>query len=178
MKHLEKLANKYPEEVCEQVYDNLSDIRKTFVDPIEIPEDEFVKRWLDESYDKKCFQEGAPEYYTEKGERVRSKTEILIANALVRNGIPYKYECPLYLKGYGRVHPDFTVLNVKERKIIFWEHLGMMDNPEYAENAVKKIEAYEKNHIFPGDNLILTYETMRHPVNSRILEAMIEKYLK
>jgi hypothetical protein len=53
LKHLEKLANKYPEEVCEQVYDNLSDIRKTFVDPIEITEDEFVKRWLDESYDKK-----------------------------------------------------------------------------------------------------------------------------
>ena len=34
--------------------------------------------------------------------------------------IPYCYEVPLYLKGYGYVKPDFKVLNVsnKERVLL------------------------------------------------------------
>ena len=118
------------------------------------------------------------EYYTDKGERVRSKSEILIANALNRNHIPYRYECPLYLAGYGTIHPDFTVLNVRLRKEMYWEHLGMMDEPEYIEDALNRISLYEKNHYFPGDRLILTHETLRHPLNSKNIENMIFQYLQ
>lgn len=34
---------------------------------------------------------------TDKGERVKSKSELTIANALYRSKIPYKYECPIIL---------------------------------------------------------------------------------
>lgn len=33
----------------------------------------YIRRWLDEEYESKEFAEGAPEIFTEKGERVRSK---------------------------------------------------------------------------------------------------------
>jgi len=72
----------------------------------------------------------APELYTAKGERVRSKSEIIIADSLMRAGVPYRYEFPIILNGYGKIYPDFTVLNVGLRKELYWEHLGMMDDSE------------------------------------------------
>ena len=108
---------------------------------------------------------------------MRSKTEILIANALNKFGIPYHYECPLYLEGYGIVHPDFTALNIRLRKLYYWEHNGMMDDPDYLENALYRITMYEKNDIYPGDKLIITHETSTRPINSKSIEAMIQKFL-
>lgn len=51
----------------------------------------------------------------ETDERVRSKSEVIIADILNQEGIPYRYECPLQLKGWGKVYPDFTVLSERER---------------------------------------------------------------
>lgn len=169
---------KYPSITYEEVFGELNEERKKYVNPMELPEEKFVSKWEGEQYIKKGFSEGASEHYTQKGERVRSKSEILIADALLRHGIPYKYECPLYLNGYGRLHPDFTILNVQLRKEIYWEHLGMMDKPEYVEDSLRRIDAYTKNDFFLGDKLILTYETAKHPLDSRVIEKMICKYLK
>lgn len=175
---LNYVRKRYPAHTCEEVFKGLNEERKKYINPIELPEDILISRWENEQYVRKGFTEETPEHYTQRGERVRSKSEILIANALYVHGIPYKYECPLYLKGYGTVHPDFTILNVRLRKEVYWEHIGMMDNPEYVEAALRRIEAYEKNDFFPGDKLILTHETSRCPINSRIIEKMIYKYLK
>ena len=136
-----------------------------------------IQKWLSIPYQGKSFDDHTPELYTTKGERVRSKSEIIIADSLMRADVPYRYECPLVLKGYGKVYPDFTVLNVKLRKELYWEHLGMMDDSEYVEHALQKIATYEQNGIFPGDNLILTYETKQNPVNQKIITLMIQRYL-
>lgn len=97
---------------------------------------------------------------------------------LNREGIPYRYEYPLYLNGIGSIYPDFTVLNVRLRKELFWEHLGMMDDTIYVEKAIQKITYYEENGIFPGDNLILTYETKQNPLNQKTVKLMIQHYLQ
>ena len=76
----------------------------------------YMKQWEAVVYERKGFREDAPNYYTDKGERVRSKAEILIANMLNKHGIPYRYEYPLKLKGYGVIYPDFTLLNINTRK--------------------------------------------------------------
>lgn len=76
---------------------------------------------------------------------------------MFHKGIPYKYEKPLYLKGYGIVYPDFTFLSKRTRKEIYWEHEGRMDDSEYAKTAIKKIKTYEDNGIYLGENLILTF---------------------
>ena len=92
-------------------------------------------------------------------------------------GIRYKYECPLYLNNFGYVYPDFTFFSPKTMEEIYWEHEGMMDNVEYAQAAVKKIDLYEQNNIFPGERLILTFETSATVINSKLLKMMTEKYL-
>lgn len=81
------------------------------------------------------------------------------------------------LKGYGVVYPDFTFLSKKTGKEIYWEHDGMMDDTIYVQNAIKKIEAYEKNDIFPGERLILTFETSQSVLRNDIIETMVEKYI-
>lgn len=174
---IEKIKTILPEACVEDVYETLSKDRQALVTPILESEEIWVQKWISEPYQGKSFDETAPELYTSKGERVRSKSEIIIADSLMRAEIPYRYEYPVVLKGYGKVYPDFTVLNVKERKEWYWEHLGMMDDSEYVENSLQKIATYEKNGIFPGKNLILTYETKQIPINQKIVSLMIQQHL-
>ena len=47
----------------------------------------------------------------------------------------------------------------------------------HSQNAIKKIEAYEKNDIFPGERLILTFETSQSVLRNDIIETMVEKYI-
>lgn len=178
LEELEYLKNNYPKETFEDVYNKINICRKEFVHPVILSDEAFVANWEQIEYERKSFREETPEYYTDKGERVRSKSEILIANALKKHNIPYRYECPLYLKGYGTIHPDFTVLNVRLRKEFYWEHMGMVDNSSYLEEAFHRIDMYEKNNIFPGDKLILSHESLKYPINTRSVEKLIYQYLK
>lgn len=151
--------------------------RQLLVTPVEPIWEKELAKWYDSEYHGKEFYEGTAEIVTEKGERVRSKSEKILADYFYRNNILYQYEKPLYLKGYGTVYPDFTFLSKKTRKEIYWEHEGMMDKPEYAKSAVKKIESYQRNGIHLGERLILTFETELTVLNSQIVEELVEKYL-
>lgn len=174
---IDKYMQSLPKLNVEQVYENLNEERQKLILPIREKDEEFIRNWENVEYQGKGFHYNSLEYYTAKGERVRSKSEVIIADALYREGIPYRYEYPIWLSGFETVHPDFMCLNVRTRKELFWEHLGMMDDEEYAEKAIRKISTYVKNDIFPGDDLILTYETKQSPLNQKIIQKMIQKYL-
>lgn len=96
------------------------------------------------------------------GNLVRSKSEVFIDMALSSNAIPYRYECELILNGI-KFYPDFTLKHPVTGDIIYWEHLGMMDNNDYAKKAFSKLQTYQANHIIPGENLILTFESRNNP---------------
>ncbi len=99
-------------------------------------------------------------YLTLKGEYVRSKSELIIANELYVNQIPYEYEKPLYLKGRSYpVHPDFTIYTPQQNLTVYWEHCGLMGNEEYRAKWEHKRQAYERSKISEWNkNLIVTYE--------------------
>ena len=174
---LTKLIARYNKGVAEDVYEKLSPARRELVTPIMMTDEEFVKKWLEEPYDRPGFEEGAPEYYSDRGIRVRSKSEVGIYNKYDDFGIPAKYEVPLYLKGFRWVNPDFRVLNVRLRKEFIHEHLGKMDDPAYLFDNIAKINAYMKNGYFPGKNLILTFETKSQPFDQRMMDEIIKQYL-
>ncbi|MBR3184082.1 MAG: hypothetical protein IKF61_07005 [Firmicutes bacterium] len=174
---LNKLIRRYEIGTAEDIYENLPPARRALVTPIFIPDDQFVKNWLAQQYEGLGFEEGAPEFYTDSGLRVRSKSEIGIANKYGELQIPMLFERPLKLKGWKTVYPDFTLLNVRLRKEFIHEHLGKMDDPEYAEENVAKINAYEKNGYYPGKNLILTFETKGNPFDVRKIEDIAKQYL-
>ena len=174
---LKILIKKYEEGIVEDIYDKLASARRELVEPILIPDDEFIRTWVDESYDRLGFARGEPEFLTSRGLRVKSKSEIIIAEKYDEFDIPYKYECPLYLEGFGNVWPDFTVLNIRYRRVKYHEHLGKMDDPEYAERNIKKIKAYEDNGFILGRDLIVTFETKNNPINPTDIERVIKNHL-
>ena len=151
--------------------------RRALTEPIVQNEEEFVEEWMAAEYERKPFRVDAPEYFSNNNVQMRSKSEVIIAGLLEKYGVPFHYEKPLYVSGCGIVHPDFTVLNVRKRKTMYWEHMGMMDDPEYLDHALERILQYEKDGIFPGTELILTHETAMRPLQTKIIESVIEKYL-
>lgn len=175
---IERYLGKAPEKEAEEIYNFIREERKQFIHPIVLSEEEYVKNWQNEPYEGKGYEDDASEIYTSKGERVRSKSEMMIADMLEREGIPYRYECPLKLRGMGIVYPDFMILHKATRKEIYWEHFGMMDDPEYLEKALQKIEIYEQNGIFPGEQLLITHETKKTPLHRKTVYRMIERFLK
>ena len=167
----------YDIEGVEKVYLGIADARKKLVTPIIEPKEIFVERWRNVSYEPMEYDESKGEFYSHSGIRVRSKSELIIANMLEREAVPYHYEYPIMLNGVGTVRPDFTCLNVRTGQEFIWEHFGMMDNIAYANKNISKINAYEQNGYYPGKNMIMTFETSQHAVSSYIIKTMIENYL-
>lgn len=177
LKQIENIIKDYEDDEVEKCFYGEHAAKQKLIVPIEQTWQDKLKDWQEKEYVGKGFQDNTIEIYTQKGERVRSKSEKILADYFYYHGIPYKYEYLLLLKGYGVIYPDFTFLSPKSRQEMYWEHNGMMDDVVYAQKAVKKIELYEKNGIFPGERLILTFETGQTTLNNEIIEAMAKRYL-
>ena len=110
------------------------------------------------------------------GTRMRSKNEVYIASRLDHYGLTYRSDCPVGIRGLNRA-PDFTILRKRDGKIIYWEHMGMMDDLEYRIDNKRKLEEYEEAGIVPWDNLIVTYDTIDGGLRADLVEAMIQSWL-
>ncbi|MBE6016684.1 MAG: hypothetical protein E7233_03605 [Lachnospiraceae bacterium] len=159
------------------LYGKMAPERRQLIDPVEIDDDTYVAKWLDKQYQPGRFDPGYPELITNNGERVRSKSEKIIADELLRRGIPYLYEYPFVIEG-RTVRPDFYLLNVRTRQAFIMELLGMMDDPDYAKNNIKKLNSYAREGFIPGKNLILLYETHDQPVDIAVFRMLMDTYLK
>lgn len=134
------------------------------------------KDWMNEDYEKNT---AFPEFLVHKttsGNVVRSKSEVLIDMMLCNYKIPFRYECALHI-GMTIIYPDFTIKHPKTGNTFYWEHFGRMDDPEYRNKAIKKLQTYSEAGIIPGVNLIMTFETQQHPLNTEIIKKTIEFYL-
>lgn len=94
---------------------------------------------------------------TVRGELVRSKSEVIIADALHYHHLDYFYEPELKLEGIVR-RPDFKVVDNDTGEEWYWEHCGMMEDPKYKKRWEDKKAFYKKNGIEEGKNLIVTYD--------------------
>lgn len=174
---INKLLDSYEDDEISNIFLKEHEQRQKLIVPVELTWEQKLNEWLSKKCEGKGFGDGMPVIMAEKGERVRSKSEKILADYFFRNGIEYKYECPLYLNGVGIIYPDFTFLSKKTGEEIYWEHNGMVDSPDYARKMVRKINAYEKNGIFVGERLILTYETEQTILNTDKIEQMVKRYL-
>lgn len=173
---LERFLRQYDIDEIEKVYDKMSATKKKLAVPIIEPDDVFIEKWKNIQYDPMPI-ENDTSFYSGGGIRVRSKSELMIADILEQKGIPYHYEYPLFLRKTGIVRPDFLCLNTVTRKEFIWEHFGMMDNIAYANKNIFKIQNYEQEGFISGKNLIFTFETSQCPLSSVVIRKTIEEYL-
>ena len=177
LKKIEDYLGYLQSDMLTDIYTNMVPGRRILIDPVYLPEDEYILKWKSVDWDKMPFDESVGAYYSDGGVRVRSKSELLIANALEKYDIPFRYEFPVNLRNAGKVRPDFYCLNVQTRKEYIWEHFGMMDNIAYSNKNIQKIEDYEISGYTLGDNFIATFESSQHPINTNIIKSKIHTYL-
>lgn len=177
IKQINRFMNRYNSGAINQVYDTLRPERKSLVTPIEVPWEEYLAQWMAEEYDTMGFADEDNYITTERGERVRSKSEKITADFFYHHNIPYKYEHPLFIPGRGIIYPDFTILSPRTRKEFYWEHFGMMDNPQYAKSAINKIRTYEANGYYFGINLIYLFESSTQSLNTSSIQSMLDQYI-
>lgn len=134
-----------------------------------------LQEWAQADYDH---NPNYPEQLVHKtgcGILVRSKSEAIIAMLLYTHKIPFRYECGVTLNGVT-MYPDFTIRHPLTGQEFYWEHFGMMDHPSYRQNVLSKLQLYTSNDIYPSIQLITTYETKEHPLDSEYVEALIHHY--
>lgn len=118
------------------------------------------------------FYEDRLVHKTVRGELVRSKSEVIIANALYYHNLEYIYEPELVLEGKVK-RPDFKVVDDDIGEEWYWEHCGMMDDPKYKKRWEEKKAFYKKNGIEEGKNLIVTYDE-NGSLDSQKVEEIIQ----
>ena len=132
---LKRFSEEYRSQEIDYEYDRLCEARKTLMNPIQRSTQLILERWNNEVYEPNNKYPDRLRYETDNGELVRSKSELIIANALAREKehLLYKYERPVKIMTNGAEqvsYQDFTVLNIRTGKITFWEHTGSLSYPE------------------------------------------------
>ena len=118
---------------------------------------------------------------TERGELVRSKSELVIADKLHARGIEYTYEQPLVLPNGRTRYPDFTITDHAMGVTYFWEHLGMLHDPAYRARWERKRAEYVESGIGrhedgggPNGTLIETRDELGGSLDAAAIASLID----
>lgn len=95
-------------------------------------------------------------YKTEGTVAMRSKSERFIGSFLENEKLLYMYEPEMVIDGKN-IYPDFVIFRPDGRKVI-WEHCGLMNDTEYYNKMIRRLEEYRKIGYVQHKNLICTYE--------------------
>jgi hypothetical protein len=146
-----------------------------FVDP--------MPREVTVGVQKRFLEEGLI-HRTERGDLVRSKSELVIADKLFARGVEYAYEQPLKMPN-GRVrYPDFTITDHARGVNFYWEHVGMLNDLGYSERWERKLKEYLGAEIKPHEDgggsagtLIITRDEPNGGIDSPKITQVIENAL-
>lgn len=174
----------------EKVYIQIPESKRNMIKPYLSDAEEKIRKQLEREY-RQLQKENSNKkgvgrelkLLTQNGERVRSKSELIIADRLKAAGIPYFYEGQFTfiddeIGDFVTWFPDFQVFNIKTGQKYFWEHFGLLDNADYCLSFQYKLETYAKQGIFPGKNLIISTETSAGSLNTDYIDSLINEYLR
>lgn len=115
-----------------------------------------------------------------RGEPMRSKSEVIIADRLAAAGIDYEYEVPLVARDGSTRWPDFTIDDADSGRTLYWEHCGMLGDPEYRARWERKLGWYRAQDICPvAENpsaaraLVVTEDDDRGGIDSHEIATLI-----
>ncbi len=174
---LEQSISLLSKQNADLAFQKLSVNRQILINPYLQTDESYIQEWLTKPFKTSTFMEEKKIYDTKKGEKVRSKSEAIIADSLYELGIPYHYEKALKLKSGVTRYPDFTLLKVSTGEEIYLEHFGLLDDEEYRSENLRKLEEYKRNGIYIGKNLLFTYETGSTPLDIKGIRQMLKEIM-
>lgn len=110
------------------------------------------------------------------GTTVRSKSELVIMGRLDHFNVEAIYENEIAIRT-KHLHPDFTIRRRRDGKIIYWEHAGIMIDPQYRKRHEERMALFEQAGIVPWENLIVTYDDASGGLDVRVVDALIQGWL-
>ena len=164
----------------DDVYPGLPEEVRNLVEPEKSTFDGYARWW---QADRSKGRSGTKYYNyplkTARGETVKSKSEVIIADRLDAAGVPYVYEYKTVVDDEWAAmnYPDFYVLNKRTGEEFFWEHFGKMDDERYCQNSQLKLEKYAQRGLVPGKNLILSFEGSKRALSTEYVDFLIKSYL-
>lgn len=127
---------------------------------------------------KGSFYNSNLKHITIDGDKVRSKSELIIANQLHYSGLAYTYENCIILRDGKKKVPDFTI-TTPSGKTVYWEHLGMLNDDSYKKAWEEKKAEYEANGISKQNgNLFTTEDDEGGGLDSKAIEKVINQIKK
>ena len=165
LKLLEKMQLLYMNNQADFAYDKLSKERQNLVVPYILPDDLYAQKWQSIKFKPNPYKPEKKIFDTRRGEKVRSKSEAILADTMFELGIPYHYEYPVKMADGTIRYPDFTMLKVRTREVVYLEHFGRMGEEGYRRDTREKMDLYRASGIYPGKNLMFTYETDEFPLD-------------
>ena len=174
---LESTLSRLSRRNTDLAFRKLPESRKELIKPYIIPDDIYAQEWQAKDFKSNPYMPENKIYDTKRGEKVRSKSESILADMLYEMRIPYYYEKALRLKSGKTLYPDFTLLRIKTREEIYLEHFGLLDDANYLDSFLKKLDEYRQSDIYPGKNLLFTYETTSHPLDIKGFRKMLKEVL-
>jgi len=134
-------------------------------------------RWKNMPYDKNPNHPEQLKYPTIiPGLLVRSKAEADIVSRLEFHGVPYHYDEVMNFGG-KKIAMDFLCLNISTGSIWYWDHRGMLDRPDYIRKTLYCENIFLNAGIVPWINMIVTTETLEHPLDLQWVDQLIQYYL-
>lgn len=130
--------------------------------------------------DGRLFEEGLI-HRTARGEMVRSKSEVIIADHLHTRGLDYSYERKLTIDGTTK-YPDFTVEDMESGLTVYWEHCGMLHVPSYRRRWEDKLGWYRAKGILPREDgggpngtLVITRDEPNGSIDSESILRLLDE---
>ena len=158
------------QELLQYANDWYSDTKQRYTDLFEVPN--IIE--IESNKQKRYFEEKLI-HKTVRGEMVRSKSEVIVANILDKMNIEYSYEEYLPISGKTYI-PDFTLRH--QGKTAYLEHLGMLRNKSYRKHWEKKKANYESVGISENlGNLIITEDGIDGSLDATLIESKIQTWM-
>lgn len=148
-----------------------SEIKRRYTDLFFTP---LIKKTQDRYYEERLIHK------TSDGELVRSKSEVVVYNALNRvkhdyDIIDFEYEHKFQFPDGNVLLPDFFIVNVMTDKEYIWEHLGLPGDKSYMARWARKEEIYKANgYSREKGNLIVTMDGLDGSIDSQAIETLAE----
>lgn len=174
---LEDALNHMPE-TCdeEQIINRILEKRfpnadKDLIDQIRFGKTE-KQSWMNAPYQQSDFKPELKRFNTSFGLKVRSKSELIIAELLHSLGVAFRYEEVLKI-GNITYAPDFTIMR-DDGSIIYWEHFGLIGNIGYYDRQLSKLRVFYGAGIVPWKNLIISYDDENGVIDAATVMNLIQ----
>lgn len=151
----------------------------TLPDRVFLPGQLNTSKWIRDTqtgnYESNPYRPENLRFPTRCGRKVRSKSEVFWADALTAAGLLFRCDSAVRLTGGRKIYADFVVLAPSRNRLVYIEHFGRMDDPDYAIKALRRLELYAESGILPGRDLFFTAETNTQPLTAGQIRAVMRR---